>query len=369
MKTINPMITGVIGAGAISDAYLKNLTGIFKDIIDVRYISANHLESAGRKAEQYGLCPLTTDQLLSNSEIELVIILTPVETHYDLIKRALSAGKHVYCEKTITMNACEAEELIGIAAEKNLYLGGAPDTFLGSMVQSVHKAIDENKTGDIHSFGILINRNNDILTSMFRFLRQPGAGILRDYVVYYLTALVSLLGPVEQVASFTAAPYKKRLSIIPGTDEFMKEIETPNEGIAAITLKLKNGIIGTIHDDSESSIMDHSVFNIYGHDGILKLGNANNFGDEVSFIKSIQDFRNPEAPQILEKGNAYCDNMRGLGAAEMVQAIRNNRKPRASAEMALHVLNVIEAIEESAEKGTFVTIDDDLTIPGYFSEL
>ena len=367
--TERPLITGVIGAGAISDAYLINLTGIFKDYTDVRYISANHLERATVKAEKYGLIPLTTDDLISKDDIELVIILTPVETHYELIRRCLMAGKHVYCEKTITLFSKEAEELIELAKQKNLYLGSAPDTFLGSMIQSARKAIDENMIGDIHSFGILINRNNDILTSMFRFLRQPGAGILRDYVVYYLTAVVSLLGEVEQVAAFSAKPYMKRRAIIPGTDEFMKEIETPNEAVVAVTLKMKNGIIGTIHDDSESSIMDHSVFNIYGHDGILKLGNANNFGDDVAFIKAIMDYRNPEPPVILEKGNAYSDNMRGLGACEMVEAINSNRRQRADARMALHVLKVLEAIEESAESGKFIRVDTDFNRPDYFSGL
>lgn len=149
-----------------------------------------------------GLAAATVDELLADQDIEMVIVLTPVGAHYGLIKAALEAGKHVYTEKTLTVTSTEAEELVAIAADKGLYLGSAPDTFLGSCYETARQAIADDMLGDINSFSISICRNNDILTGMFPFLRQPGAGILRDYVVYYLTALCALLGPVEQVAAF-----------------------------------------------------------------------------------------------------------------------------------------------------------------------
>ncbi|GEM_PF-2641720 len=99
MTAVKPLITGVIGAGAISDAYLRNLTGIFSDRIQVRYVSASHIERAQKKAEQYGLTGCTNDVILHDPDVELVIILTPVASHEALIREALQAGKHVYTEK------------------------------------------------------------------------------------------------------------------------------------------------------------------------------------------------------------------------------------------------------------------------------
>lgn len=118
--------------------------------------------------------------------------------HYELIKKALLAGKHVYTEKTMTDEVNKAKELVELAEEKGLYLGSAPDTFLGAALQTARRAIDDGILGEIHSFAISANRNNDLLLSVFSFLRQPGGGILYDYGVYYLTALTSLFGSVKR---------------------------------------------------------------------------------------------------------------------------------------------------------------------------
>ena len=367
-ERMKPLLTGIIGAGAISGVYLTNLTGRFAGFTDVRYIAAGHLENAVRKADEYGLTALTAEELISREDIEMVVILTPVETHGELIRKCLLAGKHVYTEKTITVHSEEAMQLLALAQERNLYLGCAPDTFLGSMVQTGVRALQNDLIWDVHSFGIMINRDNDLLTSMFSFLRQKGAGILRDYVVYYLTALVTLLGPVETVGAFTAAPYEKRLNILPSSKEYMQEIDTPNEAITSVTVKMKNGIIGVIHDDSETTTVDHSVFNIYGRKGILKLGNANNFGDDILLVKKVMDYRHPEET-LLERENEFSGNERGLGAAEMAQAIREGRPQRASGLLAIHVLQVIEAIEKSAASGQFVSVNSNLNQPEYFSGL
>ena len=350
---------GMIGAGAISDIYITNIQTKFK-YLELVAISANHLENAEKKAEKYSLTACTTEELLRREDIEIVVVLTPVATHYALIKQALNANKHVYTEKTICETTKQAEELLKLAEEKKLVLGCAPDTFLGSSVQTALKAVQEGLIGDIHSFNIAINRNNDILTSMFPFLRIPGAGILRDYVVYYLTALCTLLGPVESVAAQLRAPYKKRTCILPQSPDFGKEIDTPNESILAATVQMKNGIIGTLHDDSESAMMYPSVFNLYGSKGVLVLGNPNNFGDPVYFCKALpESFSEPQKPEELPFVNSYADNMRGLGAAEMSLAIQNREKHCASADLAIHVLDVIEAIECSSTTGRFETVRSD----------
>lgn len=357
-EAIKPVVTGVIGAGAISDAYLTNLCGQFSDVVSVKAVAAGHIESAQRKAEQWGLVPCTTDELLADPEIEMVVVLTPVETHYSLIKSALEAGKHVYAEKTIAVTSEQATELIALADNKGLYLGSAPDTFLGSCFETAKKAIEDGMLGDINSFSISICRNNDLLTSMFPFLRQPGAGILRDYVVYYLTALCELLGPVEQVAALLEAPYPTRTCVLPDASDFGQEIDTPNEAVLASILKMKNGVVGTLHDDSETYAFDRADFVIHGRKGMLFLGDPNQFGKPVRFLPAVpSDFSNPEPPVELEPVNQYQDNCRGIGAADMARAIRTGGEHRANARLALHVLKVIEALERSAEKGAFESVE------------
>ena len=136
---------GVVGAGHISTIYLTNMTTTFSDYLDVRAVSATRIESAQKQADKYGIRAMTTPDLLADPEIELVVNLTPVPAHYDIIKTALTNGKHVYTEKVITDDLDKAKELLALAKEKGLYLASAPDTFLGSALQSAKKALEEGE--------------------------------------------------------------------------------------------------------------------------------------------------------------------------------------------------------------------------------
>lgn len=355
MENIHTMGVGVIGAGMISDIYLKNMIHEF-DQLNVISIAARHLEHAQRKADEYGIEACTVQEMLSDSRIEMVVILTPVGTHYELIKASLLAGKHVYTEKTITDDLEKARELLQLAEEKQLYLGAAPDTFLGAAWQTAKAVICEEKLGQIHSFAITANRNNDILLSIFKFLREPGAGILFDYVVYYVTALVNLLGPVEKVAGFVDTPYPSRTVLLPDSPEFGQVINTPNESQVSAILRLRNGICGTFHIDAESNTYSESSFIIYGTKGILYLPDPNNFGGSVRFVPNTTDWENPSQPEEIPLRFAYGDNARGIGPAEMADAINEKKRNQASKELAYHVLEVLTAILNSGETGTFMDI-------------
>lgn len=357
--------TGVIGAGAISGIYLTNLISTF-DCFDVAGVAAGHIENARRKAEEFHIRAYTADEMLADPSIELIIILTPVASHYDLIRKALEAGKHVYTEKTMTETSRQAAELISLADAKHLYLGSAPDTFLGTAFQTARKAIDEGKPGRIHSFSAAVTRNNDVLTAYFPFLRQQGAGALRDYFVYYLTALVSLLGPVESVSAAIRAPYRKRMNNVPGTAGYGEEIETPNESIIAAVLQMKNGIIGTVTENNETIRADIAAFSLYGTKGVLQLGNPNLFG-QLPKLLAPKSWHMEEA-QELEAAGFYSGNARGLGPAEMVHAIYEGRRHRANEKLAFHVLEVIEAMETSQKEGRMVKVESDFDIPAFYDE-
>ena len=305
-------------------------------------------------------------ELLADEEIDMAVILVPVGMHYSLIRQALLAGKHVYTEKTITESAAQAEELCSIAEEKGLYLGSAPDTFLGTAFQTARKAVDDGLIGEIHSFNISITRKNDLLTAMFPFLRMPGAGALRDYLVYYLTALVSILGPVKSVYALLRTPYPSRGNSVPDTKGYGETIETPNEAVIAAVLEMKNGIVGTIHEDNETVAFDRADFTICGREGILALGNPNQFGDPVRLLRS--DGWYPAEPIVLDPVGYYSDNARGIGPAEMADAIENGRTNRTDKYMATHVLQVIEAMEQSAAEKKAVEITSSFEQPALFMD-
>ena len=355
------MNVGVVGAGAISDIYLKNLTTLFPQI-KVISVCANHIENAKKKAELYGIEAVTPDEMFSDPRTDLIVILTPVGSHAELIRRGLEAGKHVYSEKTIAETADEAEELLALAQQKGLYLGCAPDTFLGSSVQYAKRLLDQNRIGTVLSFSISVNRNNDFLTALFPFLRQPGAGALRDYLVYFVTALVYLLGPVAEVAAFTETPFPVRIGKFPQFSNYGQETETPNESIVSAIVRTRSGITGTIHENNESNLKEQCSFTLYGTKGILHLGNPNNFGDPLTLCPGDYDAE----PEEIISDLPFSENSRGVGVAEMVSAVLAGRQALTDGHLAHHVLDILESMEKSSTDHKFMPVNSYCPALGQF---
>lgn len=352
----HPLHVAVVGSGMISDIYLKNMIERFP-ILSVEAICSAHMENAEKKARKYGIAARTFEDILADSFIDMIVNLTPAPAHEEIIRRALHAGKHVHTEKTMTMNYRTARGLVELAKERGLYLGSAPDTFMGAALQTVRKAIDDGLLGEINSFAIASNRNNSLMTSFYRFLNLPGGGVGYDYAVYYLTALVSILGPVAQVAASVRNPYPVHIDVNPAYETYGKEISTPNESEIMGIIKMRSGATGTIHFNNDSVTEDQSIFTIYGTKGMLWVPCPNFFGGEVRFKATSDNFDVDPEIEVLNYGFPYGENSRGIGPAEMAMAIREGRPNRASADMACHVLEVIDAIMESGEKHVFVDID------------
>ncbi len=345
----------MIGSGAISDIYLTNMIHRF-DNLEVLAVASRTPENARKKAELYGTASCTVEELLKNPEIEMIVNLTPANMHYDLIKRSLLAGKHVYTEKTMTDDLEKSRELLELAERQGLYLGSAPDTFLGSALQTARAAIDDGMLGDIHSFAISANRCNDVLLSIAAFLRAPGGGILYDYAVYYLTALVAVLGPVERVGGVKKAPYPIHVGTVPGSRDYGKVFDSPNESEAAAVLLLENGIMGTFHVNADSVMEDQAYFAIYGTKGILYLTDPNQFGGKVKFLPNPLDPFKSEPAVELWNFTPYQENSRGIGPSDMASAIEKGTLNRASKELAFHVQEILTAVLNSDEKGNFTDI-------------
>ena len=345
---MNPVKTGVIGCGAISDIYLQNMINRFSTV-EVVACSARHRENAEKKAAQYGIRAADTAELLADPEIEMIVVLTPAPSHYELVMQALRAGKHVYLEKPLGTELSQAKEMLALAKEKGLMLASAPETFLGSAVQTARKALDEGMIGEVTSFHIVANRDLTMLASIFNFLRLPGGGICYDYGVYYLTVLCSLLGPMEKVYAQVGNHSRVRKNVFPQSPEYGKEYIYDNESQVNAVMTTKSGIAGTFSLNGDSAAVDQAAFTIHGTKGILRLGDANQFGGTVSFMPN--DFTRP-VWENLEPISLLSDNCRGIGAADLARCIREGGNPIASADMACHVLDIIEKTIGSGNDGT-----------------
>jgi len=356
------MITGVIGSGAISSVYLTNMMQTF-DTLEVKCIASAHFENAKKRGDEFGIPAVTVEELLHDPEIEMVVILTPASTHYELAKEALLAGKHVYVEKIMTDTIEKTAELVQLADEKGLYLGSAPDTFLGGAWQTERRLIDFGTLGKISSFTISANRSNDYSTGKGSFLRMSGGDFLSDYGIYFLTAIVSLLGPVKRVGGMVFAPVKKRYHIAPGKPGFGEMIDTPNISQIYAILQFENGVNGTLHMNAESHRVDEQVFKIFGDKGVLNCTDPNTFFGNATFRDNTLNIENPPEPEEIWSLAPNMKNLRGIGPSEMAKAIFEGRKNRASKELAYHVHDVIDTILSLGEEGGFKEVHSTVERP------
>ena len=138
---------GLIGCGHISETYFKSQT-YFNNINIVACADIN-IEAASKCAQKYKIQAKDVDDLLTNKEIDIILILTNPISHYEIIKKTLLSNKHSYCEKPFSISFEQGKELVELAKSKNLIIGNAPDTFLGGGGQLTKKIIDSGEVGDI----------------------------------------------------------------------------------------------------------------------------------------------------------------------------------------------------------------------------
>ena len=350
-QTITPMKVGVVGTGMICRIYIENIAKRFS-VVELAAVADRNIDKAKEVADQYGVKACTVDELMEDPEIEIILNLTPPAVHYEIMKRALLAGKHVYTEKTFTMNIIEAQELVMLAEEKGLMIGSAPDTFFASWVQNARKIIDSGRLGRITSFAMVGNRDNEKMLPAMPYMNRPGGGLLYDYVVYYLTVLVNLLGPVQKVSANIRAPYARHIDNFPPSQHKGEIVETPNESQVYSILEMENGITGTLSINADSCYFDQTYFAIYGNKGILYLACPDWFNGEISLYENTTDFKGADKPKRvkIEDPYAFKTNSRGVGLADMVWAKIEGREPRVNGERCLHVLEVEERMQESSDK-------------------
>ena len=354
---VRPMRTAVVGCGEISEIYLQNMTSCFS-VLEVCACCSQHGESARQKAERYGLRACTFEEILADTSIELIVNLTPAPAHYDIVRRSLLAGKHVYTEKILTPELSSARELLELAREKGLVLGAAPDTFLGAAVQTAKAAADQGMIGRITSCHASVNRDLSALYTPGAFGTLPGGGIGFDLGVYYLTVLLCILGPVAQAAGMLRTNGPQRVMKDPASPRYGEEFPIQNENLMTGVLAFENGVLGTLHFTGCSILPEAPHIQLYGSQGILYIPNPNMFGGQVLVQK-----KGMEAPLPLPHSFGFAGNCRGLGVAEMAWAIRGSRPNRASGALAYHALEVFTAIAKSSQNGRFEQVASRFEIP------
>lgn len=369
----------IVGCGKISNIYIKNLLYSFS-MVDLVALCDILPEAARDKAELYGVGrTMRFDEILEDEEIELVVNLTTPEAHYEVIRQALEAGKHVYTEKTLCTDFDQGRELVELADRKGLYLGVAPDVFLGAGLQTTRKIIDSGLIGDVTSCFASLNRNQAIASEKFEFIRFNGGAFPYDVGVYYVSAMLSLLGPIKRLAGF-ARPVKTYRCRNYWAGNAGREWDLQGNNVVAASLEFKNGVMGNLHLNGESISDERSSFAIFGTEGILNLGHPGKYDCKVTLIRTGE----AQADMPLTHGykgyplygpeTAFdWGGHRGVGIVEMAYRIRDGRRNRASKEMGLHTLEVFHGIDVAQAEHRVYDMTTSFTMPdplpsGYLGE-
>lgn len=379
MKNVKKVKTAVVGCGMISNIYLHNLKNLFY-IIDLVAVCNRHREKAEEKAKTYGIeRVMTLDEIAASDEIELVVNLTGPVAHYDVIRKMLEAGKHVFTEKTMTAELWQARELVELADRKGLYLGCAPDTVLGAGIQTARQVIDTGLIGDVTSCMVSVNRNQNLNSEAFRFLRNKGGALPHDVGIYYIQSLLTLLGPVKAVCGFGAPALRHSAQLLYQNDP-EEHWQIPGNNVLSGSLEFENGVIASVHFNGNSTNATKNVFTVFGTQGYLDIGDPNTFCGGVTLVREgtgsceIPLTHGYDGKPVLPNPTQFDDayGHRGVGVAEMAWAIRHNRPNRCSKEMALQAQEVLCGLDASAESGMKYPIQSSFEKPaplkaGYLS--
>ena len=333
-----PSRVGIVGCGDVTNLYLPG-TARFPSI-ELAACTDLDLEKAAALAARGGFPAVGFETLLADPSIEIVLVLTPPSAHAAVSRAAIAAGKHVYTEKPMAVTLQDAAAILSDAATAGVRVGAAPDTFLGGGLQTARALIDAGAIGTpVAATGTVAHPGPEGWHPNPGIFYARGGGPLLDFGPYYVTALVSLLGPIAAVSAVGRGIGSERRvgrGPLAGTTV---TAEVPTTVIA--TLAFDSGAVGGLTASFDVVASDAPHLEIHGTAGSLSLGDPDEFDGAVRYrplgVDAWQDV------PLRFDGTVG----RGIGLDDLIGAIRSGRPHRASGELAFHVLDVLLAIESA----------------------
>jgi len=333
-----------MGCGNVSDAYFRH-SKLFSAYIKIVACASRTVAHAQAKAAEHGLSKgSTVKEVLDDPEIDIVLNLTNPAAHSEINLRALRAGKHVYCEKPFAISYNEGLKTLKEAQMRKLRIGCAPDTVLGSGIQTCRKLIDDGAIGKpIAATANFLNHGSECWHPNPDFFYQPGGGPLFGAGPYYLTALVTMLGPAKSVSALAKTSFKERLITSQPLHGKKIKVRTPTLLIGLV--EFAQGAVATVSMSFDIWAHHAPLLEILGTEGSILCPDPNQFnGDVLLWTTGTKEWRKVPLTHNGDMG-------RGLGMAEMALAMQERRPHRASGEVALHVVEIMEAFHVSAREG------------------
>jgi predicted dehydrogenase len=353
-----PLGLAVVGCGNISNQYLKNLT----QFPDVHVLFCADIDEGRAKAQAAAYevpGSGSVEQALNHPGVGLVVNLTTPAAHADIAAAAVSAGKHVWNEKPLTLDVATGQHLLDQAKAANLRVGCAPDTVLGAGIQSARRLIAEGGIGaPLSALTLLQGPGPEAWHPNPQFLFAKGAGPLFDLGPYYLSTLAVIFGPANRVGAVSRQARKTRMigsGPRQGT-EFPVQVSTHTAALAEYAA----GQAAQLLFSWDSPLSRHGFIEITGTEATLAIPDPNRFDGDLK-VRRAGDLDWTVIP------SAGATAGRGMGIVDMARAIAAGEPHRAGGDLALHVLELMAKIDRSAATGQFEPVETTFDTPAPLS--
>ncbi|MBQ7761130.1 MAG: Gfo/Idh/MocA family oxidoreductase [Clostridia bacterium] len=367
------MKIGLIGTGAMGKTHIYSVNNIpfFFDTDlkpEIIAVCTRKLEKARGFAEKYNIPTYTNDEndLIQNKEIDVIDICTPNIYHYETAKKAILAGKSVYCEKPLGVTYEQAKELAELTEKNGVFCGMVFNNRFLSPIIRAKELVTQGKIGKILSFNVKYYHSSALDTNKNAGWKQDssicGGGVLFDLGSHVVDLVYYLCGNFKSVIGKSQIAYPVRRGING------EEWQTNADEAFHIIATLECGALGTI---SVSKIAqgtnDDLTLEIYGEKGSIKfdLMNPNFFeyysteaqegayGGERGFTKIECVNRYPHPGGVFPGIKAPIGWLRGhIGNYfAFLEAVKNKETPCPSFQDGAYVQKVLEIAYKSDKSG------------------
>jgi predicted dehydrogenase len=338
---LRPLTVGVIGAGNVLWAYFQVLDRLVpRGLARLGPVCARRRETwPDLQSRRPGVQLVADPAEVLQSDADVVLIITPPDTHSSLVRMALEQGKHVVVEKPAATTRCEAQQLAQLAEKRGLHLVCAPFVQLAPTFRALWGRIHEGAIGRVHSArGLYGNAGS----TWARWYHDGSIGPLAEVGIYNLKSLTAVLGPVIEVqAAETLIVDKRNIS--------GETVGTAGADVSHVLLRHQDGALSSLVSSHCIQRYRRPALEFYGTEGT-----ANVLGDDWD-PRGFEIWRNSagcwEEFEPIDPTWLWAD-----GLAEMVNALREKRPPLHSLEHDLHLLEVIEASTRAAKEKRAITV-------------
>jgi predicted dehydrogenase len=334
---------GIIGLGMASAPHAKSLQDL-KERVEVKAAFSPSAERRKAFASAHGFPVVdSVDKIFADPAVDAVLLLTPPNTHLDLVRQAASAGKHVLLEKPLEISLGQAEELVSVAETGGIKLGVVLQHRFRPISVALSGLIRDGRLGEIVSASArLCNwRPQSYYDQPGRGTRaRDGGGVLLTQAIHTLDLMISLAGlPVEVTGYAVTSP--------------VHSMET--EDLAFAATKFANGGIGSISATTAAYPGIPDAVDIIGTKGMARIEGAR-------MIAHFHDGTEEIADDGALGGGAGADPMafphqhHRAVIEDFLDATEHDRDPAVTGREALKVHRLIAAILRSSETGQRATV-------------